>query len=358
MSASPNIGQLPTYFLPVVRCPFAWKQNPCYDDKFQREVDDWVLSVFSTHPEAANWVERIRRYRFYLWQAMMFPEIDRPQLVLWSKFTALLTVIDDIDEKSLARDAASQGQIWEELREAVRRLGITGPVNPTSPSLVRTIIDVVRGMVEPMTPPIRDGFLQELQLLCRSQLVLAPVRRQQRRQVGMSLESYLKHRCADYGTAIYARAIPHMLSIDSSWNTALATAVTYAHQHMFLVNDLYSFRKEYPRYRHNLAGMTHPMTIMVVDHGMSWQAAVDELVQMIHRAEDGYRKHRDALLRRTSSRDAARYCEALEHCIAGNLRYHLLSPRYHGLDFEGEFTSRMVTCSASDEPDAKGPTGK
>ena len=42
------------------------------------------------------------------------------------------------------------------------------------------------------------------------------------------------------------------------------------------------------------------------------------------------------------------YCRALESLQAGNLRFLMINPRYHGDDFTGEFTGGRVVCHPAD----------
>jgi hypothetical protein len=109
----------------------------------------------------------------------------------------------------------------------------------------------------------------------------------------------------------------------------LAAARDLAINHMTLVNDLYSFPKEYE------AGESlNAMWILLRDEELTLQQAVDRLAELIGQTEEEFSRACAQARGGPAARNTAvpAYLRELGHLISGNLHYHSLTTRYHGDD--------------------------
>jgi hypothetical protein len=122
------------------------------------------------------------------------------------------------------------------------------------------------------------------------------------------------------------------LSAELETDSRLAAARDLSINHMTLVNDLYSFPKEYE------AGESlNAMWILMRDEDLTLQQAVYRLVELIERTEETFSRTCAQVLDGPLAEHSAvpGYLRELGHLISGNLHYHGLTTRYHGDDAFG-----------------------
>ncbi|MEU7133736.1 terpene synthase family protein [Streptomyces sp. NPDC046261] len=110
---------------------------------------------------------------------------------------------------------------------------------------------------------------------------------------------------------------------------ALAKARDLAIHHMTLVNDLYSFPKEY-----EAGEAMNCMWILMRTEALPLQRAVNRLVELIGQTEEMFSRTCSEVVGGAGAVHPAvpAYLKELGHLISGNLHYHSLTTRYHGDD--------------------------
>ncbi|MER7395335.1 terpene synthase family protein [Streptomyces sp. NPDC000151] len=119
--------------------------------------------------------------------------------------------------------------------------------------------------------------------------------------------------------------------LDESEDLALVRDLTI--DHMVLVNDLYSFPKEY-----DAREVMNAVWIFVVREGRALQQAIDRLAELIGEVEDAFvaARRRIAEGPLAGRADISRYVTELGHLISGNVYYHQRTTRYHGDEHGGQ----------------------
>jgi hypothetical protein len=128
--------------------------------------------------------------------------------------------------------------------------------------------------------------------------------------------------------------VEHGLGIDLSDEIAgddqLAGMWRIVGTHVVLVNDLFSFRKEY-----FTGDGLNLITSLLYHEKMTLQSAVDKVQDMIGKAGEDFaaacRDIRVRYARHPRGKDVERYLEALGYMISGNVAWSYESPRYHGV---------------------------
>lgn len=109
-------------------------------------------------------------------------------------------------------------------------------------------------------------------------------------------------------------------------------------RHLYLVNDLLSYRQEY--------FSDHHMNVIAVlrREGIGLQDAVDRTCELIAVAERDFLATRDRILTGELADPVVRaYLLAIEHMVSGSLDWSYLSSRYHGAGYRWNgLTSGMV----------------
>ncbi|WP_194292671.1 terpene synthase family protein, partial [Streptomyces katsurahamanus] len=99
-------------------------------------------------------------------------------------------------------------------------------------------------------------------------------------------------------------------------------------EHIALVNDLFSFRKE--AYEGECFNV---ISVIRARDGVPLQEAIDRTCGFIDEAEAAFIAARDEVLRTSPTRDVAVYLDALGYVMAGNQHWSYITPRYHGDGF-------------------------
>ncbi|MCC9706036.1 terpene synthase family protein [Streptomyces sp. MNU76] len=350
-----------SYFLPAITCSFPWEKNKNYDEEFQENTDDWVLSLFSDNSRVIAYRKYTHMCRLYLWVAHVLPRLPRKEYELWSKYTGAATVLDDAHERdweaSVSRDGGSALTPWEQLTENAESMrSRSTPPHPKScisSPLVHGITQLVDQISDTMPDAERDAFLTVIRDYFHSNIYRNEHRASMPVVMELSLDQYLSFRDDDTGMWPYIIGVPHIMGAhptEEEWNDPRRARLAWlANRHVLLVNDLYSFHKEYLQHSQNIPSLLHSVTVMVLGDGLEWQEAIDRLVNLVYAAEREYTEIRDQWIAEGASTAVREVFTGFELEMAGSLRYHLTSPRYHGRDFSGEFTSQTITCDPADE---------
>ncbi|MGW1752208.1 terpene synthase family protein [Streptomyces sp. NPDC002092] len=362
---SDTLAPVISFFLPDIRCAFPVEVNPHYE-AVESEVADWTARVFSGYDQVDDfWIGHARRSRHSLWQSMVFPDVDRGDLLLWSKITSALTVFHDAVE----RDRETHGPgwsahwrpAWHELLEGAEHISRTAasghdPVLAVDasahPAPIKEILRPFAELRRRMTPRVGNDFMNGLHALADGIITEFQVGAEPGAGAALDLDTYLEIRRRTYGL-FYIAALPALnrtgqLTPDELDSPQLAQLKRLAHTHTCLVNDAYSFRMEYIRNADRVTDLVQAIPMLAHRHASGWQDAVDRLVDMIHRIEQDYLRLRTAWITDGASPAARETCRRLEWIMSGNLQYMKVTPRYHGTDFQGEFTGGLVICDPAE----------
>jgi hypothetical protein len=150
----------------------------------------------------------------------------------------------------------------------------------------------------------------------------------------VALEEYVPLRREAIGGRFCAALAEYGLGIDLSPQMAadadLADAWIPVTDHWILVNDLFSLGKEVTD-----ADTMNLVLVMMHHQGIGLQAAVSQVGADIRRVDAAHQVTRRQLAHRyrkhSAAADIGRYLDALDHLLAGNLRWSTETRRYHRL---------------------------
>lgn len=146
------------------------------------------------------------------------------------------------------------------------------------------------------------------------------------------LDSYLCWRKTDFACEVIPALVEYSADADLSdiYETdVLGRFHTACFEHAVLVNDLFSYRKEF------LRGEESNALIVLTRAGADIQLAADTVCERVNRAETAFWSLGDAL--RTQWPEIPRfpaYLDAFARQLGGNLAWSMNTPRYHGEDHQ------------------------
>jgi len=344
----PRTMSLP-YFLPALPSRFPLRINPHYSEDSDRAANAWALAQFGAGSSEVP--APLRLDNFTIWAALAYPTVDAATLTDWCRFNALYTNVENRLETVLDSEHEAQATgCWDLIVRALYRMAVSD--NPwtiareaSSRSEVQQCLLMAARLSERMARRKARHFLHCLARMVHAQRdeysVLA--------SANMDIHDYIEFRTANYGIPLFIAAANGMLVQEpttAEWNDpARAQLELLVARQCCLVNDLYSFEKEH-RERGERRPLVQAVTVLMEGEGLRVQAAVDRLIGIIQCCEDEYVRIRDQMLARpTVSVGFREYCGRLEDIMAGNLRYMLISPRYFGADFTGQFEGGMRSIS-------------
>ncbi|MEU7137125.1 terpene synthase family protein [Streptomyces sp. NPDC046261] len=255
-------------------------------------------------------------------------------------FYALSSRVEGIDKFRQQLSAALQGLPPAPFEAS------DAPAVPDAPD-VAMVRSAFQGTLEPVLALMPEG-LRERYIAINERTLAAGVEEVKAEAQGrvLDVESYLRLRpVAVYGYWMGAHTeftLGIDLTEDLSTHPELASLVDNVALSLALVNDLFSFRKEYYE-----GEMLSCVWVFHVKEGLSLQGAVDKTCDLINQNESEFIAKRDRILAGELGKrgDIRAYLAGLGYSMSGNLHYHRSCPRYHGLDHDWstQIVSGLVT---------------
>ncbi|MFC7308233.1 terpene synthase family protein [Streptomyces monticola] len=306
------------------------------------DANRWAFGLFSDDPRVPV---PVRADNYTMWAALCFPDAPKELLALWCRFNALYTVIENKQEALFSTaDAGSAEETWSRTVHYLYRLSHAPdlseiPADEWGGGLPRHYVMAARSIALTLPEGLGRYFLRRVAQMATAQFQEPDAIRSPR----MWLAEYLEYRHVNFGIPLFIATIRGLMARDISaaeWESPYRAELDRltAH-HCCLTNDLYSFQKEWND-RDGKAAHVQAVGILSAMHGLSVQEAIDRLAEEIEAAERSYVALRDTVAMTPEMRE---YCMRLEHITAGNLRYHQVSPRFHGRGFEGVFNGGEIT---------------
>ncbi|AUG41105.1 terpene synthase family protein [Pseudomonas chlororaphis] len=296
-----------SFYITEMHCSVPPRINPDYPIIDELNAS-WVREFLPFTDEAAQL--RFLRLHTPMWDSMIFPIGSADRLVQTSCVTSLITAIDDMP---LGRHAMfHDGEVA--LLEG----------HP----FAHAAQDIFGKLRQHMPAPVYRRYCQELQAWFES--VEEEARLLAAGKV-LPLDEFLELRHPNTGLLpsfpvaefLYDLDLTELLAQDRE----LQLAIRVTNEHVGLVNDILSHRKE-----HAIGVTLNAMESLRIAHGHSAQEAADILCQRIREADRARVELCEVLRHRYANRpDAARigmYLDGLGRICAGNLRWLLESDRY------------------------------
>lgn len=315
--ATQDLAPEVSFYIPEMYCSVPPRIHPDYPTIDELNAA-WVRAFFPFADEAA----RLRFLRLHLpmWDSLIFPVGPADRLVLTSCVTSLILAIDDMP---LGRHAMfHNGDVA--LLEG----------HPFAPAAQ----DIFGKLKQIMPAPVYRRYCHEWQAWFES--VEEEARLVAAGEV-LPFDEFLDLRHPNTGLLPYFPVAEFLYGLDLTelleQDRELQLAIRVTNEHVGLVNDILSHRKE-----HSIGVTLNAMESLRMAHGHTAQEAADILCRRIGEADHTRVELCDVLRRRYAHRPDAdqigMYLDSLGGICAGNLRWLLENDRYvdsqgHGWDW-------------------------
>ncbi|EFJ34466.1 hypothetical protein SELMODRAFT_405826 [Selaginella moellendorffii] len=310
-------------YLPQIRCSLPLQCHPDYAS-VSKQANDWAfrfLKINATNAAADK--KYFTQWRMPLYGTFVVPWGDSRHALAAAKYTWLITILDDaVDEEPSQRDEILEA--YMSLASGQRSIAQV----PNKPVLVAQA-ELIPDLQKLMSPLLFQRLLVSYRKFvgCYSAKV---------DEEEFTKESYAVHRREDYVVKPMLNFTQMCLGVElrdkDLESEEYLRAIDAMFDHMWLVNDIFSFPKE-------LRKKTFKNIIFLLlftDHTVrSVQQAVDKANAMIQEKEQEFMYYHEILTRKameSGNHDFLAYLRAIPAFIPGNLRWHYLAARYHGVD--------------------------
>ncbi|MEG8184228.1 hypothetical protein GZH49_37850 [Nocardia terpenica] len=295
-------------YFPEPVCRTLAQVNPDYPTIYEHNAA-WVRKFIPFESRAG--MLRMLAHRYPFWESMIYPSGIAGRVVHSSCFTSLMFEVDDV--------AFIHGALFERIKG---RLDVQPPYGKAFSNIIETF-------KQNMPPNVFERYLTDWQESTAAMLSENRFRENDDvpdidtylaiRRISVRLRPYFP--CAEY---VHGFDLSEMISSD----TELLRAKLLAVDHAMLVNDLFSFCKEYFQ-----GDYFNVIASLICRHGYTLQEAVVSTCAMIEEADSNLARW-STILRNRYAHDlrVQVYLQILNTFCAGNLRWSLETPRYLGYE--------------------------
>ncbi|EFJ15112.1 hypothetical protein SELMODRAFT_422882 [Selaginella moellendorffii] len=312
LSAVERLFALESFELPEVPCSLSFHRHPEYKS-ITREANEWAFKCTrrDLSPEEKK---SLLQWKVPMVTCLSTAHAPKENMVASAKFAWAIAFLDDpIDDNevaatsyldtvlSLCNGTASLAEVPDivayrachDLMKDLRSL--------LQPELFKRTVSTVEGWARSISS---DDLKQDYKLYRRNNIFILPLFYT---LIGASFED------EDVESPDFVSAQNAMLD------------------HIWMVNDIFSFRNEF--YKKKLNNL--PAVLLLTDPSVqTFQEAVNATCRMIQDKEEEFIYYRNILAANASrnGKDFLKFLDVLSCAIPANLAFHYASSRYHGMD--------------------------
>lgn len=325
--------------MPTIEMPFTTRMNP-HLDSARRHAIQWAARMHMLDPlPYAIWTEeQLIGYDFPLYAAMICPDASSAQLNLMSVWFTWGTYGDDFFPKVFGQTRDFAGAKVQRERLAlflpVDCSFTTPPLNPLEMGLA----DVWLRIAEPMSTDARSQLRESIQDLTGSWLW--ELANQIQNRVPDPVD-YIEMRRKTFGSDMIRRVsqigISYDLPAEVYGSRSMVNLLNIACDHAGLTNELFSYRKEI-----EIEGEIHNCVLVIQKFlNCDAQHALDIVNDLMAARMRQFQRivtlelpalSEDFKLDADQRDRLSQYVISLQDWMAGNLKWHEMSPRYPGFE--------------------------
>jgi hypothetical protein len=358
MDMQQNFTQTPLrFYLRNIDEPFEWRCSPLYNEQMKQELIEWAESRCNVKKGSKAYIHTIICDLPH-WTALCFPlATDLPKFLNVFYFFQMFAAMDDHADESWGDGAANTGTFWNKAIALVETLRDEKPWYvkalrnilmrmPGLPGYMRENFIRMKTIMEELSPVQRNRYINCFKEYMENAALHSQMKGKEK---CITMEQYKAYRVKSVAS------MPCTLMMEYLYNITLTDA-EYHHPKLqqlektgtlqiALINDLFSLFKEYKG--STFENLNHVVSILVLNERMSVQEAINEVCDEIERLQDKFINIRDEWYASevSISANVREFITGFEYYISGNARWHRLSKRYHGENFEAIITSGTMEWS-------------
>lgn len=313
--------------LPDIYCPFPQRTNP-HVAHVREHLDSWTRNTGLVHRDSAR--DRFEQADFGAFVGMVYPTADSENLDLVADWFVWLFLVDDqLDDGHLGRSPDRVRSVVEVMRSVVE--GGARPVTEGLPAAVVALVDLWERTVPAAAPQWRRRFTYHLM----TYLTTATTWEAGNRAAGVVPDeaTYIEkrrhtgaiHVCMDLIEIVAGIEAPESIHNDPRFITALEASCNV----VCWANDVYSYEKE------QVLGEIHNLVHLVRHHrGYGKQESLDHVCAEIATETERFLTAEAELLAAYPQLDwmLEPYLDGMRSWMRGNLDWSRQTPRYNPAD--------------------------
>jgi len=321
-----------TYRIPRLVSHLQAKSHPEMA-KLETESHEWVRKNLSHMLRTPGDIELLIEQRIAQWTCLVYPDASPDTASALCNLFQYFFALDDICISQTGGHQDSAAAMMRDILELLERPGS----RPESAESLEMLADALRPIAANQTPEQQRRFLRHMKSFLCGFATESEIRAGKTILEMDDLLALRRETCGgkwcfeliEYGLGI---SLPdHILDREEIRRLQCA-----ALDQLLLVNDLFSYRKEFAVGDH-----INAVPVLRNSEGLEMQGAVDAVCGLIgERGRDFSQARHDIMSGDLAGlHDLTRYVESLGHMMAGNLLWHYTSTRYHGSGYtwNGEF---------------------
>ncbi|ARZ72512.1 hypothetical protein SMD11_6936 [Streptomyces albireticuli] len=287
-------------------------------DELEHACAQWARPYLLRYLRSEDKTEAYLRQRLTLWGLLCYPDTPADRAFNLMTTMVVTTLVDDTFNDPQVRGDKQRAEL---LRDAYLKVLDGSPPPPSSPVL-ESLHDSLAVVLPQMSPGVARRYLQSWKDVIDGCAQDADTRHADRI---LDWEEYRKIRLADLFGYWAVINIEYSLQADVSAylgpGTPVQRVTDLAIWHMVLVNDVYSFPKEY-----ELREPMNSMWILLGREEKSIGEALERIRTLLADTEQEFVHLCDNLSRKEAV--IARYLGGLRHMVGGNHEFHRITSRY------------------------------
>ncbi|WNI34306.1 terpene synthase family protein [Streptomyces sp. ITFR-6] len=313
--------------LPDIYCPFPQRMNP-HVAHVREHLDSWTRNTGLVHRDSAR--DRFEQADFGAFVGMVYPTADSENLDLVADWFVWLFLVDDqLDDGHLGRSPDRVRSVVEVMRSVVE--GGARPAAEGLPAAVVALVDLWERTVPAAAPRWRRRFTYHLM----TYLTTATTWEAGNRAAGVvpAEATYIEkrrhtgaiHVCMDLIEIVAGIEAPESIHNDPRFITALEASCNV----VCWANDVYSYEKE------QVLGEIHNLVHLVRHHrGYGKQESLDHVCAEIATETERFLTAEAELLAAYPQLDwmLEPYLDGMRSWMRGNLDWSRQTPRYNPAD--------------------------
>lgn len=360
MNTNISIGQEPLqFYLRKFKDVQESKCYPLYNEQLRKEFVEWGTKKSGIKKGTKAYQHTISSGISY-WTALTFPltkDLNKFKKTFY--FFQMFSTMDDHADEDWGdgnADTETTVKFWQKAIKLIETLRDSAPWHtkalrtilmrmPNIPVYMRRNFSTMKSIIDDLSPVQRERYINSFRSYMENAMLQAQMTGKEK---STTLQQYKEYRVKSIASIPCTLILEYLYDIELTneeyFHPKLQELEKIGTLHIAFINDLFSLFKEYKGTFENLH---HAVSIFMLNEGLTFQQAIDKLCDEIEQLQKDYIDLKNEWFTSGEyiSDNVRRFIEGQQYYMAGNEKWHRLSKRYHGENFNTIITSGILKMS-------------
>lgn len=360
MNTNISIEQEPLqFYLRKFKNVLEFKCYPIYNEQLSKELIEWAAQKSNIKKGTKAYLHTVSCDISY-WTALCFPltkDLNKFKKTFYF-FQMFATMDDNADEDwgDGGSDPETTIKYWKKAIKLLDTIRDSAPWHvkavrnilmrmPNIPVYMRRNFTNMKSIMDDLSPVQRERYITGFKTYMENAMLQAQMSGKEK---STTLQQYKEYRVKSIASIPCTLMLEYLCNIELTdeeyFHPKLQELEKLGTLHVAFINDLFSLFKEY---KGTFEHLHHAVSIFVLNEEMTVQQAIDKLCDEIEQLLKEFIQLRDEWFSSDEyiSDNVRQFIEGLQYYIAGNEKWHRLSKRYHGENFNTTITSGIMKWS-------------